>query len=289
MEKTRKQYEVLNRASLFLKKHNREPKVAEILLQHHLQLTRSEFFANMRETVSEKVIAPFEDDMQKHAVNGTPVQHLTGYEIFYGRKLFVDKNVLIPRPETEELVQHIIKVTRTMDSRRPLIIADVGTGSGIIAITLALELENVHVYATDISDAALSIAKKNAAQLGATITFLQGDFLEPLMNEQIKVDILVSNPPYIAKNEAATLSDTVKFDPQLALFADDNGLAAYKKMMDDLPCTLQQQGHIAFEIGHEQGSAVLSLVKKKYPRANVQIIKDMNGKDRIVSAEITKA
>lgn len=283
-----KQYEVLNRASLFLEKHNRESKVAEILLQHHLQISRSKFFTMMQERVSQTVMEKFQADIHKHAKTGVPVQHLTGQESFYGRPFSIDENVLIPRPETEELVQHVISLAGQTKDERPVIV-DIGTGSGIIAITLALEIPNATVYATDISEDALMIAAQNREQLDAEVTFLHGDFLQPLIDEHIQADIIVSNPPYIARTDAVCLPDTVKnFDPGLALFADENGLAAYKKIIEQSHQVIKNDGCLAFEIGYQQSTPVTALIKKTFPTSEVQTIKDINKKDRIITARNLK-
>jgi len=285
MTQSMKQFEVLKRASLFLKKYHREPKVAELLLQHHLQVGRSKFYMMMRDPVPPAVMTAFEKDVEKHALTGVPVQHLIGYETFYGRDFQVNKHVLIPRPETEELIEHILKTAGQLQENEPLTIADIGTGSGIIAITLALELPQATVYATDISEQALSVARKNAANLQADIHFIQGDFLKPLISKNIQADIIVSNPPYIAKSDEKNLADTVKnFDPALALFADDNGLAAYQKIITVMPKVVKESSVAVFEIGHEQGSAVTSLLTTTFPDSTVEIVQDINGKDRIVSA-----
>lgn len=275
-----KQYEVLQWASLFLAKHHKEARVGELLLQHYLGMNRSAFFANMREAVPGSIVDKFTKSVMLHAQTGIPIQHITGVESFYGREFFVNKNVLIPRPETEELMERVLQ--NAPDD--PIRIVDVGTGSGIIAITLALELPNAQVYATDISTAALETAKQNADKLNASVTFLQGDFLQPIIDQDISPDIIVSNPPYIAKTDEPSLSDTVKyFDPHLALFAQDNGLAAYKKIIQSIPPSVKL---VFFEIGHEQGEAVQKLMKNIYPEADVAVIKDINGHDRIVSALI---
>src|SRR5690625_2266322 len=131
MTQSMKQFEVLKRASLFLKKYHREPKVAELLLQHHLQVERSKFYMMMRDPVPPAVMTAFEKDVEKHALTGVPVQHLMGYETFYGRDFQVNKHVLIPRPETEELIEHILKTAGQLQENEPLTIADIGTGSGI--------------------------------------------------------------------------------------------------------------------------------------------------------------
>lgn len=283
MEKGMKQYEVLRWASLFLADHNREENVAQILLQHYLGVPRSAFFASMREPVPDVVVQQFEAGVKAHAETGVPVQHLTGYEMFYGRKFHVNEHVLIPRPETEELVQHVIKEV----SGRPVTIVDIGTGSGIIACTLALELGDSTVYATDISEDALAVAQQNASELRANVDFLQGDFLQPLIHKHIRADIIVSNPPYIARSDESMMADTVKlFDPELALFAEENGLAAYRKIIDQLSSVVVDNTRVAFEIGYQQGEVVKRLLKELYPQSTVQILQDINRKDRIVTAKI---
>src|SRR5690625_3335866 len=170
MTKLMKQYEVLHWASLFLKKNNCEEQVAKVLLQHHLAVTRSEFYMMMQDTIPAPIIEKFKADIKKHAQTGIPVQHLIGYEFFYGRKFKVNKHVLIPRPETEELVQQVIEAGKNYPQDKPLTIVDVGTGSGVIAITLALEIPQAQIYAIDISKKALQIAEHNAKQLQANIT-----------------------------------------------------------------------------------------------------------------------
>ncbi|MFD2044411.1 peptide chain release factor N(5)-glutamine methyltransferase [Ornithinibacillus salinisoli] len=281
---TRKQFEVLQWASLFLEKNKREPRVAELLLQHHLNISRNEFYMRMRDEVPAEIVQSFQTDIERHAQTGVPIQHIIGYETFYGREFLVNEHVLIPRPETEELVQQVIQQSKNMPNKSQTIV-DIGTGSGAIAITLAQELPETTVFATDISEQALAVAQHNATQLQANITFLQGDFLQPFISNQKKADIIVSNPPYIAKAEEVTLTDTVKkFDPELALFADDNGLAAYKKIITQLPQAIDSGATVAFEIGHEQGEAVSSLLNNQFPTSNINVIQDINGKDRMVVA-----
>lgn len=154
-----KQIEVLNWAFSILKEHNREENIADILLQYHLGYTRTEFYMNMREEVKPVVVEAFKKDIKKHIETGVPVQHLLGYEYFYGEKFIVNEHTLIPRPETEELVDLIMN-TYPKDSEFTLV--DLGTGSGIIAITLAKHFKNAYIYASDISEEALIVAKENA-------------------------------------------------------------------------------------------------------------------------------
>lgn len=287
MNNNTKQFEVLQWASLFLEKNNCEQGVAEILLQHHLAVSRSQFYMMMQDAIPEQTIQRFKADIQAHVNTGIPVQHITGYEYFYGRQFLVNEHTLIPRPETEELVQHTINLAAHFSKEAPLTIADIGTGSGVIGTTLALELPYAKVYATDISERALHVARKNTAKRNANVTYFQGDFLQPLVTNEIQVDIIVSNPPYIALTDEQELSRTVKdFDPHLSLFAEENGLAAYKKILQQSLHVIRPTGCLLFEIGYDQGEAVHALIKSAYPQSTVEIIQDINGRDRIVSVSL---
>lgn len=276
-----KQFEVLKWASSFLKKYNREEKVAEILLQHHLHLSREAFFLNMRENIDETIIDRFKKDIEQHSLTGIPYQHLTGYECFYGRKFVVNEHVLIPRQETEELVQLVIEHYKQQED--PVTIVDIGTGSGIIAVTLALELQHVKVYATDISEKALNVAKQNAKRLEANIQFLHGDFLKPIIDHNIYPHVIVSNPPYIKMSDKKLLQDSVKqFDPHIALFAKDNGLHSYENILKQSTNIMTQLESIYFEIGFDQGKDVSKLISTIYPQSINKVIKDINDNDRII-------
>ncbi len=287
MGKPSKQYEVLQWAFSFLQKNNREEKVAEILLQHLLGMSRTEYFTNMQEDLSDVVIEQFKESIHKHVKTGIPIQHLTGYEEFFGRPFYVNKHVLIPRFETEELVQHVIQIVqKNFTNEQPVTIVDVGTGSGVIAITLALELPNARVYATDISPEALQVAKKNAEEYRASIQFIQGNFLEGI-SEHCHPDVIVSNPPYIAESEREQLSDTVKnFDPDLALFAKKDGLAAYEEIISHIKnLSKPVEKFICFEVGYTQAETITKLVKRELSPRNIETIKDLNGNDRIISVQ----
>ncbi|UOR11245.1 peptide chain release factor N(5)-glutamine methyltransferase [Halobacillus amylolyticus] len=266
-------------ASLFLQKHGREVRVADLLLEHQLSLSFSQLLAYERDSFPEQKQVWFKKAVEDHACTGVPVQHLIGKAPFYGREFTVNHHVLIPRPETEELVLGTIK---KMKLKSP-VIADLGTGSGIIAITLKLELSSSQLLATDLSTEAIQVAKQNADTLNADIEFFQGDFLEPI--KQQPIDVIVSNPPYIAFSEQ--LSETVKnFDPSLALFAKEEGLAAYRTIVEQLARYKLSPSLVAFEIGHEQGEAVKSLIERKLPGYDVQIKQDINKKDRMIFAEL---
>ncbi|PWU67002.1 peptide chain release factor N(5)-glutamine methyltransferase [Gracilibacillus dipsosauri] len=281
-------YEALRRASSFLENASREPKVAEILLLHELGLTKASLISSLRDSMTQEAFSAYMDKIKQHATTGIPVQHLTGVEQFYGRDFTVNEHVLIPRPETEELIVAICETVRRKN-RTDLTICDVGTGSGIIAITLAHELAEwkPRILATDLSPEALIVAKQNGRNHQAKIEFYQGDFLSPLMEKGEKIDLLVSNPPYIDPTEKKLMSDTVKnFDPDLALFAPNHGLAAYEAIIQQAKFVLNKDAILAFEIGYQQGMAVSDIIKTKFQHAKVNVLQDINGKDRMVMAEL---
>ncbi|WLR50730.1 peptide chain release factor N(5)-glutamine methyltransferase [Bacillus tianshenii] len=278
-------FEALNWASSFLKEAGREEEAAKLLLCYHLDLTRSQLFFNMRESFPQDKVEVFVRDVKKYA-DGTPVQHITGREEFYGRMFQVNPHVLIPRPETEELVQGVLKRMDDLQSRDGAFqLADIGTGSGIIATTMALEARNLDVLAVDISEKALGTAQHNAKMLGAEVTFFNGSFLEPIMERGVKLDILVSNPPYIPREEVMKLEDIVRdHEPILALAGGDDGLDCYRVIISQLPKVMKPNGLIAFEIGSGQGKDLEAFILSQYPKATVEIEDDINGKERMVFA-----
>ncbi|WP_026691602.1 peptide chain release factor N(5)-glutamine methyltransferase [Alteribacter aurantiacus] len=283
-------YEALNRASSFLEKYGVETRIAEILLSHHTGWSRARWLAEMRTELNPETVARFDEDI-KTAATGVPVQHITGVEEFYGRTFHVSKDVLIPRPETEELIEAVLaQVDKTFGASYPLDLVDVGTGSGIIAITLKKELDKrgieSRVQAVDISKDALRVAEANAKRLEADVSFVHGDLLEPLVTNGTKVDVVVSNPPYIPEGERVNLARNVRdFDPELALFGGEDGLVLYRALANQLPLVLNQPAIVAFEIGYDQGKTVPALLEQSQVQyETVETLKDINGNDRIVLA-----
>ncbi|WP_019413534.1 peptide chain release factor N(5)-glutamine methyltransferase [Paenisporosarcina sp. TG20] len=280
-------YEALSRASSYLRDNGREEPVARMLLQHVLNKTHLQLLMDMREEISREQFDLFWSLLEQHRA-GKPVQYIMGTEEFYGRTFQVNKDVLIPRPETEELiVETISRMKRIFSSDAKLNLADIGTGSGVIAITMKVENPTLHVTATDLSAKALEVAKLNATEQGIQLAFLQGDLTEPIQDR--KWDIVLSNPPYISHDEAPTLSDTVlNYEPHSALFADDEGLILYKRLALELPEIMNRPGLIGVEIGYAQGFAVQSFFQKSFPNSKVEIVKDINGKERMVFCEIVE-
>lgn len=247
-------------------------------------LVLEKFFGLTKATIlSEKEITLEPDDQNRIANvverinNQEPIQYILGEATFYGRTFNVTPHVLIPRQETEELVHHVIKHAATLKSSR---ILDIGTGSGCIPITLALEIPDAIIYASDISRKALSLAEGNANHLGAKVSFLYNDILKneiPIGN----IDILVSNPPYITPQEKTNMKDNVlKYEPHLALFVPENDpLLFYKAILAKAKNILNPNACVLFEINEHLGNEMRDLMDSY--DLTTEIIKDLSGKDRI--------
>ncbi|WP_053361081.1 peptide chain release factor N(5)-glutamine methyltransferase [Bacillus sp. FJAT-27251] len=284
---SKKIFEALNWASSFLKEKGRDENAGEILLRHFAGMSRAQLFASMRDELDPEVWTAFEQAVVRHH-EGVPVQYIIGHEEFYGRRFMVNPSVLIPRPETEELIEGTLRrLEKMFGMQENLQLADIGTGSGAIAATLKLERPSLNVTATDLSPEALATARENGAGLGAEVDFKQGDLLQPLIQSGKKFDAIVSNPPYIPAGDQSWMSEVVTgHEPHLALFAGEDGLNLYRRFMEELPLVLKEKSLVAFEIGAGQGVAVAGLLKSAFPQANVEIVDDINGKDRMVYAEI---
>ncbi|WP_445488898.1 peptide chain release factor N(5)-glutamine methyltransferase [Niallia sp. 03133] len=281
-------FEALKWASSYLYQHNREEYAAELLLRHVLQISRSEMLMKFREEMNGENLSKFKHYVSLHA-DGQPVQYIIGYEEFYGRKFKVTKEVLIPRPETEELVEGAIKrINKLFKEKKELKLADIGTGSGAIAITMQLEVPALQVTATDLYPSSLQMAKENAEELGAeSIRFAVGDLLAPFLEKKQTYDIILSNPPYIPISDEKEMSDVVtKHEPHRALFAGEDGLTIYRRLCKELPFVLKKQGLVGFEVGAGQSKAVSALLQSAFPEGKIEVVFDINGKDRMVFAEV---
>jgi len=281
---TERIHEALTRLQRQLETRGLDANAAILLMEHITQKSRAALLADLREPLSASELRQFEDESAE-LLTGRPVQHIIGEEWFYGRPFIVSEDVLIPRPETEELVQHALQRADKLFGREPIRMADIGTGSGAIAVTFKLERPNSDVTATDISAAALAVAERNAERHGAAIEFRLGDLTEPLTGRTL--DVILSNPPYISEGDALSMSPTVTgFEPHSALFAPEEGLALYRKLADSLPGVIGSRALIGLEIGHLQGPAVRDLFRQAFPDAAVDIARDINGKDRMIFCEI---
>jgi len=217
------------------------------------------------------------EDGIKRLNNGEPVQYIVGNVDFYGYKINVNKNVLIPRFETEELIFKTINLIKK-NLNKNIKVLDIGTGSGCISIALKKEISGLDITAVDISEDALLVAKNNALENNCEINFIKSDLFN---NIDDKYDLIISNPPYISYDEH--IMDIVKKnEPHLALYAKNNGLYFYEEIIKNSSNYLNDKNIIAFEIGYLQANEIKKMSHKYYPNANIIIEKDMQEKDRFV-------
>lgn len=216
-------------------------------------------------------------------VNGIPLQHITHQQEFMKMKFYVDENVLIPRPDTEILVEEVINISKKINAKK---ILDLCTGSGVIGISLAKYIEDSQITVADISGKALRIAKLNAKnnEVENQITFVQSDLFESLPKE--KYDIIVSNPPYIKKEIIKTLNDEVQKEPIIALDGGDDGLDFYKKIISQGYEYLKYKGYLCLEIGYDQKEEVIELIKKEEKYIDTYSKKDLYDNDRIIITKL---
>jgi release factor glutamine methyltransferase len=269
--------EVLQSTTAYFKKREIEsPRLnAEHLLAHILKRKRIELYLEFERTLTEPELAPLRDLVRRRG-QGEPLQHLLGTVEFCGQVFVCDKRALVPRPETEQLVE-------LLKSRVPNPISqilDVGTGSGVIALSLAAKFPDANVLATDVSDDALSLARENAARLGldAKVVFTKTDLLEGIQGE---FDLIVANLPYIAHTDRATLAREVLHDPEVALFGGEGGDEILRKLITSAPGHLRAGGLLALELGLGQADSLAALMaEKKYQ--DIKTERDFGGVIRFV-------
>lgn len=272
--------------NIFKKNKISSPEVnAELLLSYVVQKPKVELYLNGNQFLTRNQERKYNKLIQER-VKGKPLQYILGETEFYGLKLKVNKNVLIPRPETEILVENAINFFK--DRGDKLQIIDWGTGSGNIAIALAVNL-NCYVYAVDISKSALKIARRNSGlnKVSAKIKFLQGNSFEKLNKKlQGKFDAIVSNPPYVKKSDYKKLPQEIKqFEPKIALLSLPNGLFYLHKIIKEAKPFLKPGGLIALEVALGQAKEVVNLLEKDGNFKNIQVKKDLAGIDRVILAK----
>lgn len=266
------------KACLLLRRQDKEESLAKFLLMYMLDETTEQFSNKLSEELSVEQENRYFDLINKNINEDTPLSHLVGFDYFYDRKFKVTKDVLSPRMETEELIykvlEHIKKSKK--DSFR---ILDLCTGSGIIAITLKKEIveKYTEIVASDISEKALSIAIENANNNNANITFIKSDLFDNISG---KFDLIISNPPYISYKDKIIIKDSVlNYDPHLALFAEEDGIYFYRKIIENAVHYLSKDGVIFFEIGYDQKEKIFELGKNN--NFITTVYKDINDRDRI--------
>ncbi|PID27780.1 MAG: protein-(glutamine-N5) methyltransferase, release factor-specific [Candidatus Cloacimonadota bacterium] len=265
--------DVLEWTTVFFKERNiPSPRVdAEWILAHVFKIKRLEIYLRYAQPLSKEELVVIRNLVIRRA-NREPLQYIMGETNFYGYNFQLNESVLIPRPETEFLVERIIK-----ENKDKISFLDIGTGSGAVSVTLAKELPGSRVTALDISAEALETAKKNAELNGAEINFLSGDIFP---DEKTRFDVIVSNPPYISNKDYENLEPEIKrYEPKSALVAEENGLFFYKKILEKAEDYLNEKGIIYFEIGENQAKEIRKeAVKNGF--SFCETYPDLNGFDR---------
>ena len=293
MEKSEKQLKLLlDKSILYLEKNSIDESklIAEIIFSHVLNVDRMMLFTKYRDEIEDEKIEKIRYFIQKIGREKFPVQYLLNEQEFYGRKFYVDKGVLIPRQDTEVLVEKMIEILKNNILKNKNLeknlkihpkILDIGVGSGIIGITAALEIKDSYVLGVDISEKALETAEKNKELLKVpNIKFLKSNLFENVEFKQF--DMIVSNPPYISLNEAGIMSDdTLLHEPSEALFAENDGLYFYYEICQKALDYLADFGYLLFEIGYKQGKNVAKIMTSSGFK-NVEVIEDLAGLDRVV-------
>lgn len=258
---------------------------ARVLLQYLLRISPAQLYAQTEQVLSQEQVKGLRELIERR-LHREPTAYIVGRKEFYGVDFYVDSRVLIPRPETELLVEEAVGFARSRSGyfsslKRPLLIADVGTGCGAIAISLALNLPQSRVYATDISSSALEVARFNCKhhKVSRQVFLLQGNLLEPLPKP---VDVIVANLPYVRSSELAELSPEIaNFEPRLAIDGGPSGLAQIHRLLEQVEERIHPGGCLLFEIGQKQDRAVASLINRHLPEASSEFLPDLSGIKRV--------
>ena len=251
----------------------------ELCNDHHINL-----YLDLDKPMDEKVYDLFINGMDR-MMNNEPMNYVLGYSYFYGYRFIVNEGVLIPRPETEELVGLILSKYDEFYPKKNIDVIDVGTGSGAIAIALKKEESRMSVCASDISEDALKVARQNALNNECEIEFLQGSMLDPFIEKGMKADIIVSNPPYIKTVETIEAS-VYDYEPHVALFGGNDGLKFYRELLAKANKVLRPEGLIFFEMGYDLKESLSALARSYFPDADIEVYKDINGKDRMMMIKV---
>ena len=282
--------EALNWSTDFLKDHQVEnPRLnAELLLAQSMRLRREELYLHFHSQIKEGEKEALEAFVRRR-VSGEPLQYISGHQEFWSFDFKVDPQVLIPRPETELLVEQALSILVSTPFGKVPLVLELGTGSGAIAISLAKEVKEIFIVATDISREALGLARENAlrADVERKIGFVNGDLFNALQSGKEKgpFDLIVSNPPYVTRSEIGSLAKEVRSEPRIALDGGEDGLDFYRRIISQAPSHLQAEGWLLLELGQGQGARVSALIEEKGGFSKPQIFSDLSGIERVVKVQ----
>lgn len=265
---------------------------AELLLAHALSTDRAHLYQRLREELPDDAQERFEALLQRRLAH-EPTAYILGRKEFYGLELEVTPAAIIPRPETETLVELALEFVGTRDARQGIRVADVGVGCGAIAVALAVNLPQVEIIATDISPDALALARRNAERHGvaARIRFLEGDLLAPLQgspggsrDSSRRVDVIAANLPYVRTGDFEAAPPEIRdHEPRLGLDGGPDGLRIIERLLRQAPSRLEPGGALFIEIGEEQGDAARALAADAFPQARIEVRRDLSRLDRVLA------
>ena len=269
-------YESLLRAGYKKAKlHDKEEEAVKLLLMELSNQDPHQFYLHLADDAGLTFEKLFLSKLDQYLNDDIPVQHLIGHSYFFGHKFKVNQDVLIPRSETEQLVEHVLYYYDQNFNDEKLEVLDLGTGSGCIGLTLAVEEQNLHVTISDISAEALSVATENKINLNANAHIIQSDLFERI-NQNF--DMIISNPPYIPDDEI--VQDIVTKEPSVALYGGKLGVEFYERIIKESKKYIKEKALIGFEHGYQQKAQIYEFAQKYYPDANIIQLKDLQGRDR---------
>ncbi len=275
--------EIIKKGTIALKTNSIEnPNLkARLLMQHIIKKTRKYIIVHDEEELTKKQEEEYRKSIEK-IINGTPLQYITHTQEFMKMPFYVNEDVLIPRPDTEILVEEVINISQNINNIK---ILDMCTGSGAIAISLAKYIKNCEITAVDISEKALKVAKLNSKNNNVenNITFVKSNLFESLAKE--KYDIIVSNPPYIKQEVISKLSKEVQKEPRIALDGGLDGLEFYRKIVNNAYKYLKNNGYLCLEIGYDQKNQVIEILKSEKKYSEIYCKKDLAENDRVIVAQ----
>ena len=270
--------QLINNAKKKIDLVNLEYRAIYEFLMDILNCDRAALILKEEEEVSEEVLDRFSEMLSEYIFDFKPIEYILGYTYFYGNKLYVNENTLIPRNETEEVVDEALKIIKKEGYNSVL---DVASGSGAIALSIKNVFPSLEVIGSDISDKALEVARRNATSLHLNIDFVETDLLDYFIENNLRFDLVISNPPYVSLDYVLP-NKIIEHEPKLALYAKENGLFYYRKILEDIGKVINKNGCLVFEIGYDQGESIKKLASEILTNYQIEVKKDLSNNDRVV-------